>query len=415
MGFGFNGQITGISGNNAGVLVFNQDILICGLPCIMSRTARATLRDGYWHHVAVTLDEETRSFRYYVNGTFWASPDTSGKPILPARPDGEFYMGATATSCNNAICFNSFYDFSMDEFRLYDRVLSEEEVQATVWAEEVPVGLRESLFLHWGFNDPTGPLEPDLSGRGNDGARGQVGGKYPTLKQTTVDDPGGVLEAMNPPSPIMGCSEGRAPRSIVLAMPGGKAGFSLGLDSFPASLTSMPDSVAASGRLALSGIDGDGSFLTAGSSVNQRELRYHSPEAWPVNTTFPITFAFQTASGESHEVLIYPAPPCSLSDSEVTLDQGAQALIKLEGMCADGRRPAVEILEKPAIGRLYQAVETTLAAAKTYKSFENAEREGLLGPEITDFPAMVTHSRGKCKADGGMQLCHALVNVRLSH
>eukprot|EP00959_Pyramimonas_sp_CCMP1952_P441128 9235129-Pyramimonas_sp.AAC.1 len=99
---------------------------------------------------------------------------------------------------------------SIDELRIYNRSLEPEEVRAyahippvraSVWARALPPTLSNSLVLHWGFNEPGGQVERDLSGNGNHGARGSVPGLYgkffPNLFQETT---GALYFPIEPPA-----------------------------------------------------------------------------------------------------------------------------------------------------------------------------------------------------------------------
>jgi len=80
------------------------------------------------------------------------------------------------------------------------------------------------------------------------------------------------------------------------------------------------------------------------------------------------------------------------------MDQGSTGELKFRGMCADGRKPGIMILRKPDRGTLYQVVDleaqTGVWMNKRYEDFPLAETHGLLGPEINEFPALVTSPHG---------------------
>ncbi len=106
-----------------------------------------------WYHWVAVYDGE--SMIIYVNGIQVASQPASGD-ILGGAQDlriGEVYGQA-------------FYGF-MDEVRIYNRVLSAEEILARFKGQEID---RTGLVLDLPFSECEGTITKDRSGYGNDGS-----------------------------------------------------------------------------------------------------------------------------------------------------------------------------------------------------------------------------------------------------
>jgi hypothetical protein len=89
----------------------------------IQQTAGANLADGQWHHAAFTWNRETRRQMLFVDGTLVAA--NSG----PAG--GTASGGCTLGRANTG---GSFVGGSLDEFRIYSRRLTAEEItQLSNW------------------------------------------------------------------------------------------------------------------------------------------------------------------------------------------------------------------------------------------------------------------------------------------
>ncbi|HBJ37773.1 MAG TPA: hypothetical protein DDZ51_24060 [Planctomycetaceae bacterium] len=78
----------------------------------------ADLADGQWHHAAFTWNEEKRHQRLYVDGALVASN---------RGPQGGFHSGSAQLGRANT--GGAFIGGSLDEFRIYSRCLSAEDVR----------------------------------------------------------------------------------------------------------------------------------------------------------------------------------------------------------------------------------------------------------------------------------------------
>jgi len=83
-------------------------------------TASATLPSG-WHHVAATIDSASMTMKLYQDGKLIAEGPT---PTLPSDlgETTENYLGRSQYAAD------SYYFGSLDEFRIYNRALSESEI-----------------------------------------------------------------------------------------------------------------------------------------------------------------------------------------------------------------------------------------------------------------------------------------------
>jgi hypothetical protein len=393
--------LQGVNAINMVNLFFQGDsVKPCAQECTfgLGSMLQANLRNGSWHHVVIVSDPKTNTQIYYVNGTEMGRVVTPpNQSLLPVRPGGEFFLGWGLGVCDVGVCQSSDqFTGSIDEFRIFNRSLAAEEVQALVWARALPPNISDSLVVHWGFNEPEGQVERDLSGNGNHGARGLVGGLYTSVFPTLhVDRPLSDSEytPLIPPGFITSTAPSRGDQSWLLAMPSVPVEvlFEQDLNSPLLRL----EIIVEVGELRL-GKNSDGPALSAGSEItNSSGLYYHPPAAWPPGISFPLSCTLVRQSGARHVVSIYPAAPCVPVDQEIEVDLGSTHELIFRGVCADGRRPAVEILHPPAHGKLYQVVDLPLYMNKRYEDFRLAKMRGLLGLEITEFPALVTHRQGE--------------------
>ena len=91
---------------------------------------------GTWFHLALTIDPSNGEFVFYVNGAM-VNRDTMPKTIEPAT--GSYVVGHHKGLSTNTITFNGL----MDDLRMYDRLLSPEEVR--LLAGDLASGTREAL------------------------------------------------------------------------------------------------------------------------------------------------------------------------------------------------------------------------------------------------------------------------------
>ncbi|MGF7139523.1 LamG-like jellyroll fold domain-containing protein [Roseimarinus sediminis] len=132
------------------------------------------LNDSLWHHIAFTYDANAglNNFRLYINGMLHQQTTLTG---VMTQEDGMLMLGAR--NLGNGWYYDAMY--SMDELRLWDRALSQEELLENQTKKFT--GQEEGLKLYFNFDDTF----KDLSGNGNDGIPVYNG----TLRTSDFDPP----------------------------------------------------------------------------------------------------------------------------------------------------------------------------------------------------------------------------------
>ncbi len=126
------------------------------------------MNDNQWHHFAVIITTNTSTYTgnnivIYADGTARPvtsnSDSTSGGYQIPS-------VSAKIGTRNN--CSDTFFKGSLDEVRVYNRVLSSDEV-SNLYRLTAPTGTDTSLKGYWSFNgkDLSGTTAYDRSGAGN--------------------------------------------------------------------------------------------------------------------------------------------------------------------------------------------------------------------------------------------------------
>ena len=101
---------------------------------------------GVWQHVSITLDSNTDTYSFYLNG---AQTDSGSIPIdMLAYSGTQLSIGRSDDTSNN-----DYYNGAIDSVRLYDRPLDPDEIEALYLLES---GTCFSLSSHWKLDDTTG-------------------------------------------------------------------------------------------------------------------------------------------------------------------------------------------------------------------------------------------------------------------
>jgi len=124
--------------------------------------------DNTWHYVGFTFDAPSSSLKLYVDGI----EDTNPTKICDDPITSLFDSSANVTiGCDlyyGSTCH--YFEGAIDDVRIYDRVLSAEEIQAGMHA---PLsGDEPNLVGYWDFDEGQGQIAYDMSGNGNDGQLG---------------------------------------------------------------------------------------------------------------------------------------------------------------------------------------------------------------------------------------------------
>ncbi|TCO55808.1 LamG domain-containing protein [Actinocrispum wychmicini] len=143
----------------------------------MGVSATQQPKAGEWVHLAATFDAANRQMRIYVNGELGGS---GVLPVAPWRADGPLVVGRAKFAGQRA----DYWPGSIDEVRLFNRVISEEEVRGLVSRDDVVAG---AWKLDGNANDVNGKLTGTLNG-GAEWTAGQTG---------TVPDPNDLAVKLN--------------------------------------------------------------------------------------------------------------------------------------------------------------------------------------------------------------------------
>ena len=109
-------------------------------------TGTTTIVNDTWYHAAVTYDGTT--FRLYLNG----NPEASAAVSTTPRHDSaqRFALGTSYSTSNST---GGFFAGRIDEARVWNRALSQAEIQAAMY-QEVTSGT--GLTSRWGMNEAAG-------------------------------------------------------------------------------------------------------------------------------------------------------------------------------------------------------------------------------------------------------------------
>ncbi|WP_052852653.1 LamG domain-containing protein [Streptomyces avicenniae] len=118
-----------------------------------SATSGACPGAGEWQHVVAVYDHVARSMTLFVNGRRVSSADYA----YNWTPNGPLYLGAA----RGVSTMGTFFEGSLDELRLFDRVISEEEIQDLFRRNPVLEG-------RWRLDGASGtpPVTPEATGAG---------------------------------------------------------------------------------------------------------------------------------------------------------------------------------------------------------------------------------------------------------
>jgi len=91
-----------------------------------NRNIDVNIHDGNWHHFVFTRDNASGQYFAYADGVNkkWTGMfGASDAPSLTLNPSGDLYLGTAAANTSYA------WDGWLDEFALFDRVLTEKEIK----------------------------------------------------------------------------------------------------------------------------------------------------------------------------------------------------------------------------------------------------------------------------------------------
>jgi hypothetical protein len=130
-----------------------------GLAIAFGQVEETRLRDGQWHHIAMT--GANRRYNFYIDGkpiesmTLW-----NFKRVGPDNPQHSIYAGWPKFRMFGET--QSGFEGDLDELQIFSKKLSTEEIAAI---HRSPGAIKEGLAGWWPFDDGA----KDTSGNGNDG------------------------------------------------------------------------------------------------------------------------------------------------------------------------------------------------------------------------------------------------------
>ena len=329
-------------------------------------SSQAQSRGDYRVHVTATIDYASGEYAVYVNGTrLYGSihPRSAGEG--PPSPGGELMIGAEFvrdSAHRGQLTARRPSCFVIDNFRIFDRALSAEEVAASLSSGASLQG----LLLSWDFDAPYGELEEDRSGNGNHGRRGAVPDlSFPHifgLKDERLSTT--FMVPVVPPRMVMSHAPPNADRPSLLSVALVPAGHGASLDLISpaasaspseregafATVVALPDATLGV-RMAYP----NGTSLGVGSRITAADQAvFSAPSPWPVSNETPITFVL-SLDGKEQITEVYQATPCEPpTHRPFYLKVDEWMLLSLGGVCDDGVITNVEVAEAPAGGALYE-------------------------------------------------------------
>ncbi|HVK72768.1 MAG TPA: LamG domain-containing protein [Kofleriaceae bacterium] len=160
-------------------------------------SARAFLPTGVWKHVAITGTAGAR--RLFVDGfpvaELTGAPDVPPREMEPLSPNS--WIGRSRFASDPGL------SGSLDDFRIYDRILTAAELAELAWPG--------TDYSYWRFDDGEGTIARDSSDRANGATASGGAGWTAGRLGMALDLPGGAAGSSGPhvalaSSPLAGCT-----------------------------------------------------------------------------------------------------------------------------------------------------------------------------------------------------------------
>ena len=129
---------------------------------------KAPMSYGSWVHVAAMWDGATQEARLYVDGRLAARGRNAGYPVAMLRPGISYLQWGSFNGQSNDPVRNRTLDGSLDEIRIWNRIVAEDELRCNRYA--ALQGDEAGLVLYFRCNESSGDVLCDASrfnGRGN--------------------------------------------------------------------------------------------------------------------------------------------------------------------------------------------------------------------------------------------------------
>ncbi|MDX2605831.1 LamG domain-containing protein [Streptomyces caniscabiei] len=163
--------------------VFNRYATDADEPVIVRAQSKKPPVVGAWTHVMGVYDHNKKQIRLYVNGQLQAATEFT----TPWAAKGTFEVGRMKASGR----YSSWFEGDLDHIQVWNRVVFDNEMGAIANAENPATGhTQPALLANWGFDETSGTVAADATGRGH-GLTLEQGAAF-----ATTDDPahGSVLE-----------------------------------------------------------------------------------------------------------------------------------------------------------------------------------------------------------------------------
>ena len=147
---------------------------------------------GVWMHLAVYSNGPGNTGAFYVNGSLNSTAGSMSAAV----------SGNCMLSAGLATSFNTYLDGTLADIAIWNTVLTPTEIGSLARGGR-PGGIRPANLLVWWPMDGQQSLEPDLSGKGNNGTlTGTAPGFNPPISQFTPRWPrtveSGIRRALQP-------------------------------------------------------------------------------------------------------------------------------------------------------------------------------------------------------------------------
>ncbi|MFA6232840.1 MAG: choice-of-anchor D domain-containing protein [Bacteroidota bacterium] len=234
---------------------------------------KAPMPYGSWVHIAAMWDGGTQEARLYVDGRLVARGRNADYPVAALRPSISYLQFGSCNGQTNDPARNKTLDGQLDEIRIWNRVLPEDELRCSRYASLQ--GNEPGLILYFRCNESGGDVLCDASrfnGRGN--RRGNLQFATPTRI---------------------------VPQSVFITPPA--FNFPLGCVSDTTLTATIVDTSACGQQVMLSLAGKDAAAFSLGSSM--LALQQNQPVIVPIQTNIRITGAINA------QLIVRPLNSCN--------------------------------------------------------------------------------------------------------
>lgn len=148
-------------------------------------------KEGGWHHMAYTWDNSSYVMRIYIDGEVSCNIDFSTETCMDGdetvsciQKDSDLWdKWSTFFHLGDIPSWGQRYHGEMDEFRLYSRLLSQSEIQSSLYTS--PDLTDDDLMIHYNFDECSGQDATDSTGN-FDGKHGSIVNDGATLGTTPL-------------------------------------------------------------------------------------------------------------------------------------------------------------------------------------------------------------------------------------